>query len=808
MKKIILMAGLILYQIMYAQVPQKMSYQSAIINSSNEYVVNQSIGLQISILQGSVSGNAIYVETHSPTTNANGLVSIEIGNGNVVSGTFANIDWQNNTYFIKTETDPSGGTNYSITGTSQLLSVPYALHAKSAENVFSGDYNDLTNKPDISDLYPKDYVIIKDNNGTPYTLDIIDGQITLNRADRPTYTVSTIAGNGVSGYVDANGTNAQLNAPRNLAVDHNGNVYFTDFGNKIIRKIDIDGNVTTFAGDGTTGYQDGSATTAKFISPYTIAVDANGNLYVVDSNRIRKIDTAGNVSTVAGSGSSGYTDAQGTNAQFSSLSGITVDDNGNILVLDSNYVRKIDSSGNVTTLATFPFGGHKFLTVDTSGNMFVTSSNLIYKVDASGVITTLAGSTSAGYQDGQNTDARFTTTEGIIIDSEGNIIISDSGNHRLRLIDNTGIVSTIVGEGTRSFEDGDASNAKFNFPYGIAIDSNDNMYVADGNNYRIRKITKIPQLVGQATVNIYFNADGGSIVNTITIPINTTANKPLDPIKTGYTFDNWYKETTLTNVFNFNTEQVASNITLYAKWNINQYTVSFDSNGGSAVSSLVLDYNAPIPEPTPTRADYRLEGWCTDPGLTTFFDFSTERVPASNITLYAKWTKIGVYKEGGIVFYVAPTPTDLDGDGDLDEGLVCAVDDQSTGIPWRNNTNNILIGATDLDLGMGKANTNIILGAYGNLTDHAAGVANAYNGGGYNDWFLPSEKELIEMFKYVSVINSAALDNGGTTFFNSSEYWTSSEHNDARSYAATPVNTFGSVHPKDLQYRVRSIRAY
>lgn len=162
-----------------AQSPEKMSYQAVVRDASNDLVINQPIGMQLSILQGSASGSVVYVETQSPNTNSNGLVSIEIGSGTVILGSFNTIDWGAGPYFIKTETDPTGGTAYTITGVSQLLSVPYALHAKTAESFtgtitetdpifgtsvasditaadtthwndhFSGDYNDLINQPTI-----------------------------------------------------------------------------------------------------------------------------------------------------------------------------------------------------------------------------------------------------------------------------------------------------------------------------------------------------------------------------------------------------------------------------------------------------------------------------------------------------------------------------------------------------------------------------------------------------------------------------------------------------------------------------------
>lgn len=121
----------------FAQAPEKMSYQAVIRNANNALVQTQGVGIQVTILKGGASGTPVFVETHNVTTNINGLVSLEIGTGAVVSGDFTTIDWASDTYFIQTETDPTtaGGTTYTITGTTQLMSVPYALHAKTAESI-------------------------------------------------------------------------------------------------------------------------------------------------------------------------------------------------------------------------------------------------------------------------------------------------------------------------------------------------------------------------------------------------------------------------------------------------------------------------------------------------------------------------------------------------------------------------------------------------------------------------------------------------------------------------------------------------
>ena len=150
MKKIVtLIITVLCAATLFAQAPEKFSYQAVVRNASNALVTNAPVGVQVSVLQGGVAGTLVYMETHTSVTNGNGLLTLAIGGGNLQQGDFASIDWADGPYFLKTEIDPAGGTNYSITSVQQLLSVPYALYSKEAGNGFSGDYNDLTNLPQI-----------------------------------------------------------------------------------------------------------------------------------------------------------------------------------------------------------------------------------------------------------------------------------------------------------------------------------------------------------------------------------------------------------------------------------------------------------------------------------------------------------------------------------------------------------------------------------------------------------------------------------------------------------------------------------
>lgn len=315
--------------------------------------------------------------------------------------------------------------------------------------------------------------------------------------------VSTLAGS-TQGFLNGASAIAQFNYPTALCIDSNGNVFVADIHNHVIRKISSQGVVTTFAGS-SQGYADGIGSAAQFNKPNGICIDKDGNLYVsdLDNFKIRKITSTGIVSTVAGS-SQGNTDGIGVAAQFDSPTGICVDTNGNLYVADlgNNTIRKITQSQTVSTLAGSTQGfldgngiGARFywpsaVCVDPVGNLFVTDrgNNKIRKITPSGLVTTIAGS-SQGYSDGIGTIAKFDFPTGICIDVAGDLYVCDQLNNRIRKVTQTGTVSTLVGS-SHGYIDGPLSSALLGWPKGVAIDDTGNVYVADGGNYKIRKLNQ------------------------------------------------------------------------------------------------------------------------------------------------------------------------------------------------------------------------------------------------------------------------------------------------------------------------------
>ena len=296
-----------------------------------------------------------------------------------------------------------------------------------------------------------------------------------------------------------------------MAVDTAGNVYVADSSNFLIRKISPAGDVSTLAGSGANGANNATGTAATFRFPTGVAVDTAGNVYVADlsNHLIRKITPTGTVSTLAGNaGISGANDATGTAATFNLPTGVAVDTAGNVYVADlSNHlIRKITPTGTVSTLAgnagisgainatgtAATFNLPTGVAVDTAGNVYVadSSNHLIRKISPAGVVTTLAGTVGVfGSADGNGTNATFNLPSGVAVDTAGNVYVADSSNQLIRKISPAGDVTTLAGTaGATGSTNGTGAAARFNNPLGVAVNTDDNVYVADGLNHLIRKI--------------------------------------------------------------------------------------------------------------------------------------------------------------------------------------------------------------------------------------------------------------------------------------------------------------------------------
>jgi sugar lactone lactonase YvrE len=383
--------------------------------------------------------------------------------------------------------------------------------------------------------------ITVDASGTVYVADTDNSTI---RKITPEGVVTTLAGKaGYWGNTDGTGTGALLGGPSGIVRDASGNLYVTQSSWDTIRKITIPAAVvTTFAGsiDDTYGSTDGTGTAASFHWPEGIAVDANGNLYIADSDNstIRKITPVGVVTTFAGtSGTTGSTDGTGAAALFDNPQGIAVDASGNVYVADTgnSTIRKITPEGVVTTLAGtgwvtfyFPEG----IAVDASGTVYVADTNdsTIRKITPEGVVTTLAGKAwTCGSADGTGTAATFDYPEGIAVDANGNLYIADSDNSTIRKITPEGVVTTLAGKaGTYGSADGTGTAATFDYPKGITVDASGNVYVADKNNSEIRKIT--PEGVVTTIIGAHDNPTTSlgllpaSIFNPYAVAVDSTGN--------------------------------------------------------------------------------------------------------------------------------------------------------------------------------------------------------------------------------------------------------------------------------------------
>jgi len=309
----------------------------------------------------------------------------------------------------------------------------------------------------------------------------------------------------------------RVNTPEGVAVDADGNLYIADTHNHRIRKVDSSGAITVIAGTGMHGFagDGGPAVQARLSLPRSVAVDSAGNLYIADhqNHRIRRVDPSGNISTFAGTGERGFRGDGGpaVQAQLSFPRGVALDAAGNLYIADyENFrIRKVDPSGAISTLAgtgergfagdggpaaQARLGYTEGITADAGGNLYIAdaSNSRIRKVDASGNISTVAGTGEKGYagDGGPAVEAKLSLPAGMAVDTAGNLYIADASIMHIRKVDSSGTISTVAGTGEQGFagDGGPAVEAKLNFPYDVAVDGADNLYIADTYNHRIRKV--------------------------------------------------------------------------------------------------------------------------------------------------------------------------------------------------------------------------------------------------------------------------------------------------------------------------------
>jgi cysteine-rich repeat protein len=380
-----------------------------------------------------------------------------------------------------------------------------------------------------------------DAAGNVFIADTVNHRIRYWHAD--TGVVTSVAGTGAVGFSGDGGaaTSAHLSSPQGVAVDGLGNLFIADMGNHRVRRVDAaTGVITTMAGTGAAGFSGdgGPAASAELNSPRGLAVDGLGNLLIADrsNHRIRRVDAdSGNITTVAGTGTSGYTGDGGpaVGAQVGAPQRVAVDGPGNLFIADtSNHcIRKVDTGGTITTVAgtgnlgdagdggpatsaqlSSPLG----VAVDRLGNVVIadTFNSRIRRVDTAGVITTVTGTDTPGFSGdgGPASEAQVDRPSSVVVDGLGNLVIADGQNHRIRRVGTDGVMTTVAGTGAQkpSGDGGAATSARLDSPEDTAVDALGNLFFADRFNHRVRRVGTdgvITTVAGTGASG--FSGDGG-----------------------------------------------------------------------------------------------------------------------------------------------------------------------------------------------------------------------------------------------------------------------------------------------------------
>jgi trimeric autotransporter adhesin len=403
--------------------------------------------------------------------------------------------------------------------------------------------------------------------------------------------IKTIAGNGTNGYSGDGGpaTSAEFSNLCGLTFDNDGNLFIADPGNNRIRKLATGtGLITTFAGNGTAGYagDNGPATNAELQAPCGEAIDSAGNLFIADSgnNVIRKVTPAGVITTVAGNNTTGYSGDNGlaTSASLYTPTAVLVDSSGNLFIADSrnNRVREVAAAtGVITTIAGTGTSGYtgdngsatnatlnlpQSVVEDSIGNLYIadTGNNVVREVSTAGTITTMAGNGTAGYSGdaGPAASASLNQPYAIVFDGSGNLYIADAANNLIRVVSRAGIIDSVAGNNTAGFsgDGGPALSASLNNPHGIVLDDQGNIYISDRNNYRIREVdaptgsslfpaTALGATSTAVTISLQVINEGTTITG-ITVPVSQGNKQEYTVTSPGCAFDTALAANTICNV--------------------------------------------------------------------------------------------------------------------------------------------------------------------------------------------------------------------------------------------------------------------
>ena len=879
-----LLIAILLTNMVWAQAPEKMSYQAVIRGTDNILYTNQDVGMQIGILQGSASGDLLYLENHTPTTNKNGLISIEIGAGSSVSGSFADIDWSKGPYFILTMTDPTGGTNYSITGTSQLLSVPYALHAQTAENI-TGEITVTETDPLFissiaSTITATDTAKWNQSNTTAgaqldsagiATMGYVAGPKTIDTKLDETAVDAFVANNGyLTQEKDSSVTNEiELptggNSGQILSTDGSGTYSWIDAGAGGLVADAINDGTTTVAPSQNAVF-DGLALKAPiadaiFTGTPTAPTAASGT-------NTTQIATTAFVQSAAASDINGLSDAlvESGSIYIGSDPSSTTDDASSNTSLGGTALDAI-TTGDFNVAI-----GSNALSANTTGQYNAASgTNALYS-NTTGSQNTASGSnalysnTTGGSNVAFGNSASYRSTTGNWNTSVGYQALSDNttGDHNVALGSNalyantTSDYNVAIGSNALSANTTGSRNVVSGHDAGDLITTGSNNVIlgnsADpsANNatnqivigYNATGIGDNKAVIGNSSVtDVYMSQDAGATVHAGALNLGGTA--------TATTFSGDFNgtintaTTAATQSSGDNSTKIAT--TAYADavlqpgtatgqmnyWNGSAWVVVAPGTSlpGNQAQTLVFCNGVPTwgtcPAVVPTLSSTtaassitettssnggvisndggasvtaRGVAWSTSTAPTISDSYTTDgtgtgtftssltglsgsttyyvRAYATNsagtaygaevsFTTAAFSGSIGDAYQGGKVAYILQSGDPGYVAGEV-HGLIAATSDQSTGIIWNNDGTKATRGATGIVIGTGLANTNAIINKQGEpATSYAAGLARAYTGGGYTDWYLPSKEELNKLY-----INRVAI--GG---FANAWYWNSTEYN-------------------------------